>query len=128
MFAAADVLPKGAFTVSFRFRLFARRQASGLNCLGVRSGNLLSFATTTDGNSVYFDIYNEAFSLPAPGGYASGWHQVTVSFDSATGVVQAYFDGQLGLNRTGFKRGNPLAGTFGPGICLSPDLQATTSH
>ena len=128
MFSAADVLPKGAFTVSFRFSLFARRQANGLNCLGIRSGNLLSFATTADGNSVYFDIFNEAFNLPAPGGYASGWHQVTVSFDSATGVVQAYFDGQLGLNRTGFKRGKPLAGTFGPGICLSPHLQATTSH
>ncbi len=115
MFATADALPKGSLTVSFKFRLFARRQVHGVNCVGIRSANLLSFGTTTGGNAVYFDLDNEGFDIPAPGGYASGWHQVTVSFDSATGVLQAYFDGQLGVNKTGVKQGKPLAGTFGPG-------------
>jgi hypothetical protein len=117
MFSTVDPLPKGACTVSFKFHLFARRLVS-LNCIGIRWGNLLSFATTKDGNSVYFDLNNEAFDIPAPGGYSSGWHQVTVSFDSATGVVQAYFNGQLGVNRTGFKIGKSMAATLGPGLFL----------
>jgi hypothetical protein len=105
-------------TVSFKFRLFARRVVSGTNCIGIRSGNLLSFATTTDGQAVYFDLDNQGFDIPAPGGYSesSGWHAVMVSFDSATGVLQAYFDGQLGVNKTGFKQGKSSAGTFGPGL------------
>ena len=105
-------------TVSFKFRLFARRVVSGTNCIGIRSGNLLSFATTTDGHAVYFDLDNQGFDIPAPGGYSesSGWHAVMVSFDSATGVLQAYFDGQLGVNKTGFKQGKSSAGTFGPGL------------
>ena len=116
MFSSADALPKGAFTVSFKFHLFARRQRKAICSLGIRYANLLSFGTTPGGDALYFDIDNEALDLPAPGGYSSGWHQVTVSFDSATGVLQAYFDGQLGLNKTGFKQGKSLAGTFGPGL------------
>jgi hypothetical protein len=115
MFSAADPLPAGSLTLSFKFRLFARRLASGVNAIGPKSSNLLSFGTTQTGETLYFDLLNEAFDLPAPGGYSSGWHQVIVSFDSATGVLQAYFDGQLGVNKTGFKQGKHLAGTFGPG-------------
>ena len=115
MFSAADALPKGNLTVSFKFRVLARRQVTAVNVIGIKSANLLSFGTNPDGNSVYFDLMNEGFDLPAPGGYASGWHQVVVSFDSATGALQAYFDGQLGVNKTGFKQGKHLAGTFGPG-------------
>jgi hypothetical protein len=128
MFSTIDALPKGALTVSFKFHLFARRLVSSLNCIGIRWGNLLSFATTKDGNSVYFDLNNEAFDLPANGGYSSGWHQVTVSFDSATGIVQAYFNGQLGVNRTGFKIGKSMAATLGPGLLLfcCPDLRSAT--
>jgi hypothetical protein len=117
MFSADDDLPKGSLTVSFKFRLFARRLVTGLNSIAIRSANLLYFGTTTAGNTVYFDLFNEGIDLPAPGGYASGWHQVTVSFDSTAGVLQAYFDGQLGVNRTGFKRGKTLAATLGPGAC-----------
>ena len=128
MFSTVDALPKGALTVSFKFQLFARRLVSSLNLIGIKSGNLLSFATTKDGNSVYFDLSNEAFDLPANGGYSSGWHQVTVSFDSATGVVQAYFNGRLGVNRTGFRIGKPVAATLGPGLLLfcSPDSRRAT--
>jgi hypothetical protein len=115
MFSAADALPKGNLTVSFKFRVFARRQVNAVNVIGIKSANLLSFGTNPDGNSVYFDLMNEGFDLPAPGGYASGWHQVVVSFDSATGALQAYFDGQLGVNKTGVRQGKSLAGTFGPG-------------
>ena len=128
MFSAVDALPKGALTVSFKFHLLARRLVSSLNLIGIKSGNLLSFATTKDGNSVYFDLNNEAFDLPASGGYSSGWHQVTVSFDSATGVVQAYFNGRLGVNRTGFRIGKPVAATLGPGLLFfcCPDSRRAT--
>jgi hypothetical protein len=128
MFSAVDALPKGALTVSFKFQLFARRLVSSLNCIGIRKGNLLSFATTKEGNSVHVNLNNEAFDLPAPGSYSSGWHQVTVSFDSATGVVQAYFNGQLGVNRTGFKIGKSMAATLGPGLlffCCPDSCRAT---
>jgi hypothetical protein len=125
MFRAADALPKGSLTVAFKFRVFARRQVNAVNVIGIKSANLLSFGTTAAGNSVYFDLMNEAFDLPAPGGYASGWHQVTVSFDSATGVLQGYFDGQLGVNKTGVKQGKALAGTLGPGwLARQPILAA----
>ena len=117
MFSAADTLPKGSLTVSFKFRLFGRRLA-GLGCIGIKAANLLSFATTASGNTVYLDFDNEALDIPAPGGYSTGWHQLLVAFDSATGILQAYFDGQLGVNRTEFKQGKSLAGTFGPGSCL----------
>ena len=115
MFSAADALPKGGMTVSFKFCLFARRFPKSTASIGIKSANKLSFSTTQTGNAVYFDLDNEAFDIPAPGGYSSGWHQVMVSFDSVTGVLQAYFDGQLGVNKTGFKQGKSLAGTFGPG-------------
>ena len=52
MFSAVDALPKGALTVSFKFHLLDRRLVSSLNCIGIKSGNLLSFATTKEGNSV----------------------------------------------------------------------------
>lgn len=115
MFSAADSLPKGSLTVSFKFCLFTRR-LSEANAIGLKAANLLSFGTTAAGDSVYFDFDNKGFYLPAPGGYASGWHQVSVSFDSATGELLAYFDGKLGVNRTGVSQGKSLAGTFGPGF------------
>ena len=115
MFSAADALPKGGMTVSFKFCLFARRLPKSLATIGIKSANLLSFTTTPTGNAVYFDLDNDGFDIPAPGGYSSGWHQVTVSFDSATGVLQAYFDGHLGVNKTGFRQGKSSTGTFGPG-------------
>jgi hypothetical protein len=110
---SGDALPKGAMTVSFKFCLFARRVLRAP--IGIRYNNKLSFMTTETGNAVYFDFDDESVDLPAPGGYSSGWHQVIVSFDSATGVLQAYFDGQLGVDKTGFKQGKSSAGTFGPG-------------
>ncbi len=118
MFSAVDALPKGSLTISFKFRLFARRLPNGVNVVAVKFANLLAFSSTATGKAMACELDNEGFDLPTPGGYSSGWHRVMVSFDSVTGALQAYFDGQLGVNKTGFKRGKSLAGTFGPGSFL----------
>ena len=114
MFSAADPLPKGSLTVSFKFRVFARRLSAGTS-FGVKSGNLIAFGTTMDVDSLNLDFDNKGYHFPAPGGISSGWHQITVAFDSAMGVLHAYFDGRLGVNMTGVSQGKSLAGTLGPG-------------
>ena len=54
-------------------------------------------------------------SIPSPGLASGGWHHVALSFDSATGIVQGFFDGKRTMNMTGFETNVTAVGTFGPG-------------
>ena len=54
-------------------------------------------------------------SIRSPGLASGGWHHVALSFDSATGIVQGFFDGKRTMNMTGFETNVTAVGTFGPG-------------
>ena len=54
-------------------------------------------------------------NIPSPGLASGGWHHVALSFDSATGIVQGFFDGKRTMKMTGFKTNVTAVGTFGPG-------------
>ncbi len=70
-FSANDGLPNGAFTLAFFFRLFARRQPSSYNVLGVKLNNLLAPNTLPDG-SLYIDVDDQSFQLPVTVDFGSG--------------------------------------------------------
>jgi hypothetical protein len=108
----ADDLPKGAMTISFRFRIFFRRQP--LCFIGFRFQTRLGFASTPGGD-LYFDLGDASFNIPTSGGASSGWHHVAVSFDSATGVVKGYFDGRQRMTELSYKSGQQSIATFGRG-------------
>jgi hypothetical protein len=113
-FSEADDLPKGVMTISFRFRIFSRRQPESLSNMGVRFQNRLSFAVVPNGD-LYFDLGDASFNIPTSGGASSGWHHVAVSFDSATGVVKGYFDGRQRMTELSYKSGQQSIATFGRG-------------
>ena len=113
-FSEADDLPKGAMTISFRFRIFSRRQPESLSNMGVRFQNRLSFAVVPNGD-LYFDLGDASFNIPTSGGASFGWHHVAVSFDSATGVIKGYFDGRQRMTELSYKSGQRSIATFGPG-------------
>jgi hypothetical protein len=113
-FSEADDLPKGAMTISFRFRIFARRQPTGLSFFGVRFQNRIGFATVPGGD-LYFDLGDASFNIPTSGGTSFGWHHVAVSFDSATGVIKGYFDGRQRMTEVSYKLGQQSLATFGSG-------------
>jgi hypothetical protein len=94
-FSANDVgLPNGAFTLAFFFRLFARRQPSSYNVLGVKLNNLFAPNTLPDG-SLYVDMDDQSFQLPLTVDFGSGrWHHFATSFDATTGIVRAFVDGK----------------------------------
>ena len=112
--AEADDLPKGAMTISFRFRIFSRRQPESLSCIGFRFQNRIGFASTLGGD-LYFDLGDASFNIPTSGGASFGWHHVAVSFDSATGVIKGYFDGRQRMTELSYKSGQRSIATFGPG-------------
>jgi hypothetical protein len=113
-FSEADELPKGAMTISFRFRIFSRRQPTSLSCIGIRFQNRISFAVVPGGD-LYFDLGDASFNIPTSGNTSFGWHHMAVSFDSATGVVKGYFDGQHRMTEVSYKPGQPSVATFGSG-------------
>ncbi len=113
-FSEADDLPKGAMTISFRFRIFSRRQPESMSCIGVRFQNRLSFAVVPGGD-LYFALGDASFNIPTSDGISFGWHHVAVSFDSATGVIKGFFDGELGMTKLSYKQGQHSLGTFGLG-------------
>jgi len=122
-FSDSDDLPKGAMTVSFRFRIFSRRQPTSLSCIGIRFQNLLGFASKADGD-LYFDIGDASFNIPTSGAASFGWHHVAVSFDSATGVIKGYFDGRQRMTEASYKLGQRSLATFGLGAIESFVLNA----
>jgi hypothetical protein len=101
-------------TISFRFRIFFRRQPESLSFMGLRFQNRLGFASTPGGD-LYFDLGDASFNIPTSGGASSGWHHVAVSFDSATGVIKGYFDGRQRMTELSYKSGQQSIATFGPG-------------
>jgi hypothetical protein len=101
-------------TISFRFRIFSRRQPESLSNMGVRFQNRLSFAVVPNGD-LYFDLGDASFNIPTSGGASFGWHHVAVSFDSATGVIKGYFDGRQRMTELSYKSGQWSIATFGPG-------------
>jgi hypothetical protein len=113
-FSEADDLPKGAMTISFRFRIFSRRQPESLSCIAVRCQNRLGFAVVPGGD-LYFDLGDASFNIPTSGSASFGWHHVAVSFDSATGVIKGYFDGRQRMTELSYKSGQQSIATFGPG-------------
>ena len=111
-FDASVTLPAGAFTVAFRFHLYGMNSPRGFGTM-LTYNNKLRFAVSSD-MVFYIDLADKSFSIPAAGGYGEGWHHVALSFDSATGLVQGFFDGELKLEKANFETGNTDAATFGP--------------
>jgi hypothetical protein len=97
-FSVSDDLPQGEFTLAFHFRLFARRQPSSYNVLGIKLNNLLAPNTLPDG-SIYIDFNDQSFQLPRTVDLASGWHHLAVTFDASTGVLRCFVDGEQARRR-----------------------------
>ena len=115
LFDPSDPLPKGAFTLALRAQLFSFNRPRTTKTLLMSNNNLM---LETDGDSMRHQgaiSSNSIDSIPSPGLASGGWHHVALSFDSATGIVQGFFDGKRTMNMTGFKTKETAVGTFGPG-------------
>ena len=115
LFDPSDPLPKGAFTVALRAQLFSfNRPRTTKNLL--MSNNKLNLEADSEFMRHQGSISSKSYdSIPSPGLASGGWHHVALSFDSATGIVQGFFDGKRTMNMTGFKTKETAVGTFGPG-------------
>jgi len=111
-FSANDDLPRGAFTLAFFFRLFARRQPASYNVLGIKLNNLLAPNTLPDG-SLYVDLDDQSFLLPTTDFGTGVWHHFAMSFDAATGILRVFIDGKQ-ARLVGFRILDPCMATLRP--------------
>ncbi len=119
VFSEEDPLPKVSMTISFKFRILARRQPSATTMVGFRSasaGGLLGFGTMPSGDALNVDFGAGGATIPAPGGYNFGWHHVAMSFDAAEGLLVGYFDGIGTVNKSYRDRGKVPTVKFGAGF------------
>jgi hypothetical protein len=112
LFDASDALPKGAFTLAMRTRILSfnrpvkRRFVFRANTVSMRvSGETMQHEADFDPITTN--------PILSPGLASGGWHHLALSLDTATGVVQGFFDGQRTMNMTGVKANKTAAATFG---------------
>jgi hypothetical protein len=118
VFSEEDQLPKVSLTISFKFRILARRQPYMTTMVGLRSSNagaLLGFGTMPSGDALNVDFGTGGATIPAPGGYNFGWHHVAMSFDAAERLLVGYFDG-IGTANKSYSDGNVPTVKFGAGF------------
>ena len=133
VFSEEDPLPKVSLTISFKFRIFARRQPYVATMVGLRSstaGGLLGFGTMPSGDALNVDFGSGGTTIPAPGGYNFGWHHVALSFDAAEGLLAGYFDG-IGTANKSYSDGTVPTVKFGAGLAAGmhgvPPFLCTTA-
>ena len=118
VFSEEDPLPKVSMTISFKFRILARRQPTATTMVGFRSssaGGLLGFGTMPSGDALNVDFGAGGATIPAPGGYNFGWHHVAMSVDAAEGLLVGYFDG-IGTVNKSYSDGKVPKVKFGAGF------------
>jgi hypothetical protein len=121
VFSEADPLPKVSLTISFKFRIIARRQPYTTTIVGLRSsssGGLLGFGTMPSGDALNVDFGSGGTTIPAPGGYNFGWHHVAISFDAAERQLVGYFDG-IGTANKSYNDGKVPTVKFGAGFACA---------